>query len=132
MIKKYMNQLYKEIEQIRRKIDGGHLKYFGCKDFGNALCYTVVLKNGSYFYITLGTKYIPNIKKKDIAFILKEQEVNSLMPNWGKWFDSVDTDRGRTRHKWSNGNTELQDFEKLMFKKYRVNVYKEVDTGSWD
>ena len=68
MIKKYMNQLYKEFVQIRRKIDGGHMKYFGQKDYLNAFEYLIILKNGSYFRITLGTRFIPNIKKKDIAF----------------------------------------------------------------
>lgn len=132
MIKKYMNQLYDEVVRVKRKIDGGKLSYFGDRDFGDAHRYTVVLKDGSYFYITLGTRYIPNIKKKDIAFILKEQEVTSLMPNWGKWFDSVDTDRGRTRYEWSTGGTKLQEFEDLKFKKYHVDVYKEFDTGAWD
>ena len=132
MIKKHMKELYKEIEQIRRKLDGGHMKYFGCRDFGNALCYTVVLKNGSYFYITLGTKYIPNIKKKDIAFIGKQTCADSLSQSWEKWIDYFDSNRGRTRYDWFNCYEPINKFETSVFKQYNVNHNNEIDTGAWD
>ena len=132
MIKKYMKELYKEVEQIRRKLNGGHMKYFGCKDFGKALCYTVILKNGSYFYITLGTKYIPNIKKKDMVFIGVQICSDSLSQSCEKWIDYVDSDRGRTRYKWFNCYEAITEFERSVFKKYNVDHNNEIDTGAWD
>lgn len=132
MIKKYMNQLYKEIEQIRRKIDGGHLKYFGHREFLNANSYVVILKNGSYFYINIGTKYIPKLKKKDIAFISKQYSVSSIDPNWGRWMEYTDSNRGCTRYDWTTGHHEYDRFEHDMFEKYKVDLYKEIDTGAWD
>lgn len=132
MIKKYMNQLYKEIEQIRRKIDSGHLRYFGYREFLNANNYTVILKDGSYFYINIGTKYVPKLRKKDIAFISKQCSVSSLDTNWGKWVEYIDSDRGRTRYNWGTGYYEYDGFEKTMFEKYKVDLYREVDTGAWD
>lgn len=132
MIKKYMKELYEEVEQIRRKLDGGHMKYFGCKDFGNASCYTVILKNGTYFAIALGTKFVPPFKKSDVIFISKQVSSNSLSENWGKWVEYVDTERGRTRYDWSTAYSCVDKYETSIFNKYKIDFDNELDTGWWD
>ena len=132
MIRKYMNELHKEVVQIKRKIDGGHLSYFGHRDYLNAFKYLVILKNGSYFWITLGTKYIPNIKKKDVAFIGKQISCTSLDDSWNKWIDYVDSDNGRTRYEWCDHWQLLANFEECALLKYKVSRFSELDTGAWD
>ena len=132
MIKRYMNELYKEIIRVKRKIDGGHLQYFGHRDFGNAMEYYVVLKDGSYFFISIGSKYIPNIRKKDIAFIGKQVDCNSLDERWGKWVDYVDSDRGRVRYVWNTAIRDLGIYQTNVAIKYKQNPYKEIETGYWD
>lgn len=132
MIKKYMKTLYKEVIQIKRKIDGGHLPYFGCRDYLSAFDYFVILKNGSYFWITLGTKYIPKFKKKDVAFIGKMTSCTSLSENWNKWIDYIDSDRGRTRYAWDNHFQVISEFETNTGIKYKIDVLSELDTGAWD
>ena len=132
MIKKYMNQLYKEFVQIRRKIDGGHMKYFGQKDYLNAFEYLIILKNGSYFRITLGTRFIPNIKKKDIAFIGKQMLCTSISKNWNNYIEYFDSDRGRTRYEWYKHNQNISKFEYATGNKYRIDIHSELDTGAWD
>lgn len=132
MIKKQFNQLYAEVTQIRRKLDNGKLKYFGKKDFGNAESYTVMLKDGSYFFVSLGSTTIPEFRKKDVAFIGKMHICDSTMPNWGSFVDYTDSDRGTTRYSWDTAHIEIRDFENTRFRKYRISIYSEKYTGAWD
>ena len=132
MIKKYMNQLYKEVIQIQRKIDGGHLVCFGHHKFGDAQDYYVILKDGSYFYINIGSKYIPKIRKKDVAFIGKQITCDSLDERWGKYVDYVDSDRGRTRYAWLESVRGISSYKETVHKKYNEDPFKEIDTGYWD
>lgn len=130
MIKKYMNQLYTEIEQIRRKIDSGKLKYFGAKDYMDASTYYVFLKNGCWFKITLGTMSIPNFKKKDVVFIQKHICRNSTDTNWKYSHDYVDSDRGFVRYD-VNGIDNV-DYIMNRMEKYKINLLNEIDTGEWN
>ena len=68
MIKKYMNQLYNEVMWYKKKIDSGKLKYFGKRDIGDDNCFIVILKDGSYFYVTIGTNNIKYTVKCQDAF----------------------------------------------------------------
>lgn len=130
MIKKYMNQLYNEVEQIRRKIDSGKLKYFGSKDYMDASTYYVFLKNGCWFKIELGTMFIPTFKKKDVVFIQKHICRNSTDTNWKYDRDYVDSDRGFVRY---NGNgIDNVDYIMNMMEKYKINLVNELDTGEWN
>lgn len=129
MIKKYMNQLYKELMWYKKKIDTGKLTYFGKKNIGDANCFTVILKDGSYFYVNIGTKYIPDVKKKDISFIFKElHRYDNRLRVW--YMDSVDSDRGyycySTEDKYVQSN-----YESNKMKQYEA-FEQEIDTGYWD
>lgn len=129
MIKKYMNQLYKELMWYKKKIDTGKLTYFGKKNIGDANCFTVILKDGSYFYVTIGTKYIPNVKKKDISFIFKElHRYDNRLRVW--YMDSMDSDRGY--YCFSGEDRYAQS----KYESDKMNQYKacgqEIDTGYWD
>lgn len=129
MIKKYMNQLYKELMWYKKKIDTGKLTYFGKKNIGDANCFTVILKDGSYFYVTIGTKYIPNVKKNDISFIFKElHRYDNRLRVW--YMDSVDSDRGYYCYigedKYAQSN-----YESNKMKQYKA-FGQEIDTGYWD
>lgn len=130
MVKKYMNQLYNEVEQIRRKIDSGKLKYFGEKEYMDASTYYVFLKNGCWFKITLGTMSIPAFKKKDVVFIQKHICRNSTDTNWKYSHDYVDSDRGFVRY---NGNgIHNVDYIMNRMEKYKINLLNEIDTGEWN
>lgn len=129
MIKKYMNKLYKELMWYKKKIDTGKLTYFGKKNIGDANCFTVILKDGSYFYVTIGTKYIPNVKKNDISFIFKElHRYDNRLRVW--YMDSVDSDRGyycyRGEDKYAQSN-----YESNKMKQYKA-FGQEIDTSYWD
>lgn len=130
MIKKYMNQLYKEIEQIRRKIDGGKFRYFGQKDYMDASNYYVFLRNGKWFKIELGTTIIPKTKKKDVVFIQKHICRDSNDKNWKYTRDYVDSDRGFVRY--SGGVTENTDYFLDRANKYKINLVDEIETCYWD
>ena len=130
MIKKEFNKLYKEIEQIRRKIDSGKLNYFGAKDYMDASTYYVFLKNGKFFRITLGTRIIPACKKKDIVFIQKHICRNSTDTNWKYNRDYVDSDRGFVRY--SGKLTENSDYILERSVRYGINLADEIETGYWD
>ena len=130
MIKKYMNQLYTEIEQIRRKIDSGKLKYFGAKDYMDASTYYVFLKNGYWFKIELGTMSIPTFKKKDVVFIQKHLWRDSTDTNWNYSNDYMDSDRGFVRY-YCNGISNTVYMMNMM-EKYKINLMKEIDTGYWN
>lgn len=125
-----MNRLYTEIEQIRRKIDSGKLKYFGEKDYMDASTYYVFLKNGCWFKITLGTMSIPNFKKKDVVFIQKHICRNSTDTNWKYSYDYVDSDRGFVRYN-ENGIHNV-DYIMNRMEKYKINLLNEIDTGEWN
>ena len=130
MIKKYMNQLYKELMWYKKKIDSGKLQYFGKKDIGDANCFTVILKDGSYFHINIGTNNIPDVPKKNIAYIFKELHRRDERLN--KWYlDSVDSDRGY----FCYSDTDIygqSDYLVDKKKKYRIDYGKEFDTEHWD
>ena len=130
MIKKYMNQLYKEIEQIRRKIDGGKFRYFGQKDYMDASTYYVFLRNGQWFKIELGTTIIPKTKKKDVVFIQKHICRDSNDKNWKYTRDYVDSDRGFVRY--SGAVTENIDYFLDRANKYKINLVDEIETCYWD
>ena len=117
MIKKNMNILYNEVESIRRKLVRS-LKYFGHNNYRYDVCqYSVFLKNGKYFTVALGTKNIPKVRKKDIAYILKTSVTG--------YFDS---DRGS--FKFSEMTPEY-NFNK--FVKYDIDINRGmIDTGEWD
>ena len=124
-----MNKLYKELMWYKKKIDTGKLTYFGKKNIGDANCFTVILKDGSYFYVTIGTKYIPNVKKNDISFIFKElHRYDNRLRVW--YMDSVDSDRGyycyRGEDKYAQSN-----YESNKMKQYKA-FGQEIDTSYWD
>lgn len=129
MIKKYMTQLYKEIMWYKKKIDTGKIRYFCDKNEGNADEYIVYLKDGSYFYIAIGSKYIPNIPKKKIAYIYKR-----ICRQFEKGSEHisyfVDSDKGFFSYK----GTIWCDTDYIVTKeeKYRIDHTKEIDTGYWD
>lgn len=130
MIKKYMNQLYKEIEQIRKKIDSGKLKYFCQKNYTDGDKYTVFLKDRSYFIIDLGTNHIPKLKKKDIAYIQKKIKRN-FSGNGSEFYDRdfIDSDIGFFR---VNDWKEIYDIADTKRIKYHIDVNNQIDTGEWD
>ena len=130
MIKKYMNQLYKEIEQIRRKIDGGKFRYFGQKDYMDASAYYVFLRNGKWFKIELGTTIIPKTKKKDVVFIQKHICRDSNDKNWKYTRDFVDSDRGFVRY--SGKIIENAGYFLDRANKYKINLADEIETCYWD
>lgn len=130
MIKKYMNQLYKEIMWYKKKIDNGKLRYFGKKNIGDANWFTVILKDGSYFNINIGTNIIPDISKKDIVYIFKAlHRRNNHLNKWYK--DSFDSDRGyycyKEEDRYGQSNYILKKYEQ-----YKLDYNKEFDTGCWD
>ena len=130
MIKKYMNQLYKELMWYKKKIDTGKLTYFGKKNIGEANSFTVFLKDGPYFYVNIGTKYIPNVKKKDITFIFKElHRYDNKLCKWYK--DSVDSDRGYYCYDKEDRYGQ-SDYETEKMEKYKTDYNKLIDTGDWD
>ena len=127
MIKKYMNQLYNEVEQIRRKLVSGKMRYFGDKDFGDANNYTVFLKNGCYFHINMGTNDIPKLRKKDIAYIVKLCNFTDS----NKCLYYIDTDCGRYKY------TKEQRYASCNYltnrkEKYNIDWMNLIDTGDWD
>ena len=130
MIKKYMNQLYKEVMWYKKKIDSGKLKYFGKHNIGDANGFIVILKDGSYFYVTIGATNIPNMKKKNIAYIFKE--LHRYDDKIGKWYkDSVDSDRGYYCYR-DNERYGQRDYIYEKIKKYNTDRSLEIDTGCWD
>lgn len=133
MINKYMKQLYKEVEQIRRKLISGKMKYFGKKDdFAKAFRYTVLLKDGSYFYIDLGTNNIPKIKKKSVAYIIKQISYCSLDKEYNLGYeDFIDTDSGFVRFT-KDTKEKSSDYKLTKFKKYKCDYNKNIYTGEWD
>lgn len=130
MIKKEFNKLYKEIEQIRRKIDSGKLKYFGEKNYMNASPYYVFLRNGKWFKIELGTKIIPTFNKNDVVFIQKHILRDSTDTNWKYTHDYVDSDRGFVRY--SGCITDNIDYFLDRANKYKINLVDEIETYYWD
>jgi hypothetical protein len=130
MIKKYMNQLYKEIEQIRRKIDSGKLRYFGDKDYGNAMKYAVLMKDSSYFYVCFGTRKIPKVNKRDIVFIEKMIDYRLSGSNIEQSnCEYLDSDRGFYRY------NDYRDYKNYLYDKmikYRVDFDKEIFTDYFD
>ena len=130
MIKKEFNKLYKEIEQIRRKIDSGKLKYFGEKNYMNASTYYVFLKNGYWFKIELGTKIIPTFNKNDVVFIQKHILRDSTDTNWKYTRDYVDSDRGFVRY--SGCIKDNIDYFLDRANKYKINLVDEIETYYWD
>lgn len=130
MIKKYKDQLYNELMWYKKKIESSKLKYFGKKDIGDANCFTVILKDGSYFYVNIGTNYIPDIKKKDIAFIFKElHRFDNKLRVW--YLDSVDSDRGYYCYA-KNDRYGQSNYELNKMKQYKTDIDKEINTGCWD
>ncbi len=125
-----MNQLYTEIEQIRRKIDSGKLKYFGAKEYMDASTYYVFLKNGCWFKIELGTMSIPSFKKKDVVFIQKHICRSSTDTNWKYSHDYVDSDRGLVRY--DRNGIHNADYILNRMEKYKINLLNEIDTGEWN
>ena len=129
-----MNQLYNEIIQIKRRLMTGKMKYFGEKYFGDASCYTVMLKNGSYFHIDLGTDYIPKFSKKDVLFIFKEfsRRSNTDSFKYG-WRDFQDSDRGRTRAYINKSSEHTYNNERMyvssVMKKNNISYNNEIFTG---
>lgn len=130
MIKKYMNQLYKEIEQIRRKIDSGKLKYFCQKDYTDGDKYTIFLRDGSYFNIDLGSNNIPKLRKRDIVYIQKK--IRRKFSGKEREFcerDYFDSDTGFFRI----GDTlEIYDITNEKRTRYNIDYSKQIDTGEWD
>ena len=131
MIKKYMTQLYKEIMWYKKLLETEKLKYYGDRITpGNATNYTVLLKDGSYFYINIGTNRIPDIKKKDIAFIHKHIWDTSFEYAW-QFHYTLDSDRGYYRYPKEDRYGE-SDYIICKEKKYKTDNYKNIDTGEWD
>jgi hypothetical protein len=125
-----MNQLYKEIMWYKKKIDNGKLQYFGKKDIGDTNCFTVILKDGSYFYINIGTDKIPYVQKRQVAYIFKELHRRDDRLN--KWYlDSIDSDRGYYCYKKEDIYGQSNYVTEKM-KYYKVDYNKEYDTGCWD
>ena len=132
MIKKYMNQLYKEVEQLRRKLISGKMKYFAHKkEFANANNYVVLLKNGSYFYINIGTNNIPKLHKKDIAYIYKEFNIDF---NSGRIHirECLDSDSGRIVFDSNIDRYARPNYVSSKYKKYNIDLNSEIDTGCFD
>lgn len=130
MLKKYMNQLYNEVMWYKKKIDSGKLKYFGKKNIGDANCFTVLLKDGSYFYVNIGTTNIPDVKKRDIAYIFKElHRYDGKIHKW--YMDSVDSDRGYYCYSEENRYGQ-SNYEQEKIKKYKIDYNCEINTGCWD
>lgn len=130
MVKKYMNQLYKEIMWYKKKIDHGNLKYFAQKDIGDANCFIVILKDGSYFYINIGANNIPKINKRDIAFIHKT--LNRYDRKMHRQYqDSFDSDNGYRCYDDSD-RYGMSRYLSEKYKKYNIDYDKEIDTGCWD
>jgi hypothetical protein len=127
-----MNQLYKEIEQIRRKLVSNKWKYFGDKEFGNADNYTIILKNGNYYTIGLGTNNIPKVKKKDILYIRKKIMYNSNDKNFRYGVhDFIDTNIGFIRY----SETDIYkpyNYLSYVFEKYHIDYDNCIDTGTWN
>ena len=130
MINKYMKQLYKEVEQVRRKLLSGKMKYF--ESFGKAMSYTVVLKDGSFFEIALGTKTVPKVRKKSIAYINKKLMYDSLDREYKLGYRGIiDTDNGLVRFTKTD-TYAMSDYVIDRLNKHRYDVFRNIDTGSWD
>lgn len=130
MIKKYRDQLYKELMWYKKKIESGKLKYFGKKDIGDANSFEVIMKDGSYFYVSKGTDKIPNIRKKDIAFIHKD--MHRYDNRLRKWYrDSMDSDRGYYCYD-KEDRYGMSNYLVTKHKKYKMVYYLTIDTGCWD
>ena len=126
MIKKNMNTLFNEIVRIKRKIDGGHMKYYGEKQYGDSNGYCVLLKSGEWFMIQLGTKIIPNIHKRDVAYIMKTFSAKST--------DKTGYDRAR-KYAFDTDSgwipiTRLAILNKTT--KYKTDLQREINTEYWD
>lgn len=130
MINKYMKQLYKEVEQVRRKLLSGKMKYF--ESFGKAMSYTVVLKDGSFFEIALGTNTVPKVRKKSIAYINKKLMYDSLDMEYKLGYrDIIDTDNGLVRFTKTD-TYAMSDYVIDRLNKHKYDVFRNIDTGAWD
>lgn len=129
MIKRELNELYKELISIQRKLDGGHMKYYGDKPFGNGMSYHVYLKDGRYFTIFLGSKFVPRFKKRDVLYIVKafstyrEDECNY------RTYRTLVQDTEAGRHHGS-----VVDAINKAVKRYNIDtsLCNEINTEYWD
>ena len=133
MVKKYLNNLFNEITQISRKLSSGRIKYYGDKEyFANGGEYTVFLKNGKYFSICTGTKFVPKIRKRDILFISKSFTYDlcgNMKDYCGR--DFIDSDRGFTRYS-KDDRYKNSEYMSSRYKKYKIDYENEINTGCWD
>lgn len=130
MIKEYMESLKKELSGVAEVIknhkvfDIEYLNLNHDVDCMNGFDYFVVLKDGTFFYIVLGSYVFPKIDINDIIYIRKGRglSVNDI----GKTNEFFDTEVG-------NFDCEdVIDHDILIMKNFGFDRTKRIDTGGYD
>ena len=124
MIKKYMEELKNELLNVKALIEKYGIYDFGNEEFVDAFTYFVILKNGTLFYINMGSTVFPNIDLNDIIYIRKHIALDSS--DIGKKFEYCDTDNG-----FFNCNSDIK-YDNDIVKKYNVSFDNEIITGNYD
>ena len=68
----YFNMLITEINAIRDYISSGKNRTFSYLKEADGIEYFVILKNGTSFYISVGTNKLPEFNERDIVYIRKK------------------------------------------------------------
>ena len=116
----YFNKLFPEIDVIQKYINSDKNNIFSHLTEADGLEYFVILRNGTSFYISVGTNKLPEFVKNDIIYIRKK--VYGLDKDRNKSF--IDTEVGEF------GTDDQISHAFDMEKKF--NVVNEFDTGCFD
>ena len=130
MIKEYMETLKNElvcVEKVIREHKIFDIEYLNLNhdvDFMNGFDYFVVLKDGTFFYIVLGSYIFPDIDVNDILYIRKGRGLS--ISDIGKTNEFFDTEVG-------NFDCEdVVDHDIHVMKNFGFDRTKRIDTGGYD
>ena len=93
-------------------------------DFLNGLNYFVILRDGTCFYITMGSVIFPEFNFEDIVYIRKRRALN--YNEFGVVKEYIDTENGEFDQEW------ITDKDILAVKMFNTNFDRQIDTFGYD
>ena len=125
-----MGKLKTELTAVKEIIDKfgvfdiAYLDLESENDFMNGFNYFVIMKDGSCFYIVLGSDVFPDIDFNDIVYIRKRRGLSVDEMETTKEY--IDTEDGEFDQNW------VTDKDIEMVKKFNTDFTRQIDTGGYN
>ena len=130
MKKDIMEKLKTELIAVKEIIDKfgvfdmAYLDLESENDFLNGFNYFIIMKDGTCFYIVLGSDVFPDIDFNDIVYIRKRRGLSVDEMETTKEY--IDTEDGDFDQNW------VTDKDIEMVKKFNADFTRQIDTGGYN